>query len=574
MPLPVTGHHATSNKDVVSFTFDDPSYDVDRPVSIVQQSPTIELTCSQVLIDPAEPSVNFTHRSARRLVCALIAGLHVAGLKRGDTVCLHSFNSIVYPLLALAVIGAGGVSVGTNPSHTRYELNHSIQTAEVKFVIAEPEILDHLLSALIDSGIDARKRLFVLDFRKGQSVPSGLRSWRWLLRHGSEDWVRFNDTQKSRETTAQLYFTSGTSGLPKCAETSHQNLVAEHQIFYETNPRQYPFRIVLALPFFHVGVLPQALVSTIKQGREAYVMRRFQLADFLCYHAKYQITETFMVPPIVISVVQSGLADPESSNYDPKYSMRSVRNATTGAAACSPEILRKYQRLLAADSTVSQCWGMTETTSGATIMPAEIAHSNANGFTDMWRSVGRMVPETEIKLIDEEGNEVSSTFKGELCVRGPSIVRRYFKNEEATRHSWDSQGFFKSGDLVEITPDTGLIYIMGRRKELIKVRGFQVAPAELEDMLISHPEVLDAAVTGIKTREDVEMPKAYVVRRQGSTITGDQIKDYMGQRLARYKQLDGGVQFVDSIPRTPSGKVMKKGFQEMEEQGKTLQAKI
>ena len=488
--------------------------------------------------------------------------------------CLHSFNSILYPLLSLAIIGAGGVSIGTNPSHTRHELNHSIGTADVQFVIAEPEILSALLPALQDSGLEAKERLFVLDFRPGQAVPSGLRSWKWLLGHGSKDWIRFDDEEKSRRSIAQLYFTSGTSGLPKCSETSHQNLVAEHQLFYESNPRSYPFRIVLALPLFHVGIFPQAVVSVIKQGREAYVMRRFVLKDFMLYHAKYQITETFMVPPMVVSIVQSGLADPESPSYDSRYSMRSVKNGTTGASACSPEVLRKYQRLLAPGATVSQCWGMTETTSGSTIMPNEIATSNANGVTDTWKSVGRIVPETEIKLLDEDGNDSSSTFTGELCVRGPTIARGYFHNENATRESWDRDGFFKTGDVVQITPETGLIYIVGRRKELIKVRGFQVAPAELEGVLMSHPAIVDAAVTGIKKSDSIEMPRAYVVGKKGLKLTEKEIKSYMAQRLAHYKQLDGGVKFVDNIPRSASGKVTKTTFQDLEDSKSILQAKI
>ena len=528
----------------------------------------------QLLIDPVDPSLYYSYTTARRTVQCLIAGFAAVGVKRGDTVCVHSFNSILYPLLCLGIIGAGGVSIGTNPGHTRHELRHSLKTANVKFVVAEPEILENMLPALQDCDIATKDHLLILDSRKGQRVPPGHISWRFLLKHGSKAWVRFDDEHKSRETVAQLYFTSGTSGLPKCAEISHRNLVAGHQLFYETNSRLYPFRIVYVLPFFHVGILPQALLSVIKQGRRAYVMRRFEVKEFLHHHAKYQITETFTVPPIVVSIVRSGLADPQSTNYDPLCSMKSVRNASTGATACSPEVLQRYQRLLADDATVSQSWGMTETTSAATRMPNDVARSNAHGVTDTWKSVGQIIPETAVKLIDEHGEDVSSTMAGELCVRGPSIAKRYFNNEEATRRSWDEDGFFKTGDVVEIAPDTGLIYIVGRRKELIKVRGFQVAPAELEGVLMGHPDVVDATVTGIKFSEHVEQPKAYVMRRAGSRVTEEEIKNYMGQRLARYKQLEGGVQFVGSIPRSPSGKVTRQILEELERGGRTLQAKI
>ena len=281
MPLPDSGTYPISHKDVVSFTFDDPGYDVNRPV----------------LVDPADPSIHYTHTTACRLVRQLIAGLHAAGLRRGDTVCVHSFNSITYPLLVLAIIGAGGLSVGTNPSYTEYELGHAVKVAKIKFVFAEPEIMSNMTTALRENGIDVGRRLFVFDTIKGQTVPqdSGLRSWRTLLHHGEKDWIRFDDKETARDTVAQLYYTSGTTGLPKCAQTTHQNLVAEHQLFYEAWPRSYRYRVILCMPFFHVGILPQVLVSAIKEGREAYVMRRFELESYLRYTNKYQITETFMV---------------------------------------------------------------------------------------------------------------------------------------------------------------------------------------------------------------------------------------------------------------------------------------
>lgn len=279
MPLPDSGTYPLSHKDVVSFTFDQPSYDVDRPV----------------LIDPSDPSISYSHTSALKLVRQLIAGLRALGLREGDTVCLHGFNSITYPLLVLAIIGAGGLSVGTNPSYTRHELSHAVKVAKIKFVIAEPEILANMLTALKDNGIDVGQRLLVFDTVKGQKVPDGLKSWKSLLGYGEQDWIRFNSAQTCNDTVAQLYYTSGTTGLPKCAQTTHQNLVAEHQLFYEAYPRSYRYRVVLCMPFFHVGILPQVLVSALKEGREAYVMRRFELESYLRYTAKYQITETFMV---------------------------------------------------------------------------------------------------------------------------------------------------------------------------------------------------------------------------------------------------------------------------------------
>lgn len=210
-----------------------------------------------------------------------------------------------------------------------------------------------------ENKIDLGSRLFILDTPATKPCPSNHRSWRTLLKHGEEDWIRFDDEKTQTETVAQLYYTSGTTGLPKCAMTTHRNLVAEHQLFFEANPRSYPIKLILAMPFFHVGIAPQVFTSVIKEGREAYVMRRFDLKPYLSYHAKYQLTEVFMVPPMVVAIVMSGLADEKSKSWDPQYSLRSVRNGTVGAAPCSADMQERFHSLLAAGATMAQVWGMT-----------------------------------------------------------------------------------------------------------------------------------------------------------------------------------------------------------------------
>ena len=503
------------------------------------------------MIDPTNPAINLTHSSARKLVRQLIAGLHAAGLKRGDTVCIHSFNSIYYPILVLAIIGASGLSVGTNPSYTKHELNHAVKVAKIQFVFAEPEILPNMLDALKVNNIDVGNRLFILDTQPGQSVPKdrGLKSWRSLLTAKEQDWIRFDDHHNSVDTVAQLYYTSGTTGLPKCAMTTHRNLVAEHQLFFEASPRSYPIKIVLCMPFFHVGILPQVLVSAIKEGREAYVMRRFDLLPYLKYHAKYQLTETFMVPPMVVAIVMSGLADENSKAYNPEYSLRTVMNGTVGAAPCSGDMQKRFHALLNKDATYGQVWGMTETTSMAAIVPWDVARKTGRGdMEEAWGNVGKPLLGNKMKLIDEEGKDVSDAGRGELCVKGPTVVKGYFENEKATRASWDGDEYFKTGDVVRVDKN-GLMFVEERVKELIKVRGFQVAPAELEGVLTAHAEIVDAAVIGKPHDNNTELPKAFVVRREGSKLTVEQVQSHVKEQLSGYKQLTGGVQFVESIPK-------------------------
>ena len=423
-----------------------------------------------------------------------------------------------------------------------------------------------MLTALQENGLEVGQRLFILDTQEGQKVPSGLKSWRGLLEHRLEDWIRFDDRARSQDM-AQLYFTSGTSGLPKCAVTSHLNLVAEHQLFFEQYPRKYPYRIVLCMPFFHVGILPQVLVSAIREGREAYVMRRFELEPYLVYHAKYKITETFMVPPMVISIVMSGLSDPKSKAYRADCSLKSVRNGTVGAAPCSGDMQRRFHALLGHGATFGQVWGMTETTSMAAIVPWDVAHKTAAGEMNTWGTVGRPLPQMEMKLIDAEGKDVTDKGRGELCVKGPTVVQKYFENDNATKESWDVEGYFRTGDVIQIDPLTGLMYVVERVKELIKVRGFQVAPAELEGVLMAHPDVVDAAVIGVHHSEEVELPRAYIVRREGTDLQAEQVQAHMLERLARYKQLEGGVYFLKEIPKLPSGKILKRVLREIAKKG-------
>ena len=167
------------------------------------------------------------------------------------------------------------------------------------------------------------------------------------------------------------------------------------------------------------------------------------------------------------------------------------------------------------------------------------------------------------RLIDDNGRDITAyDVQGELCVRGPTVIPGYFENDEANRLSFDQDGWFKTGDVIYCDGKTKLFYIVDRKKELIKVRGFQVAPPEIEGVLLSHPEIVDTAVVGVKFgRDDSEFPRAYVVRRPGPSgekLTEEEVKEYVLSKLAKFKSLEGGVKFVDAIPKNASGKILKR----------------
>jgi 4-coumarate--CoA ligase len=299
---------------------------------------------------------------------------------------------------------------------------------------------------------------------------------------------------------------------------------------------------------FHVSNVPRAHTSPIRSGMKTYVMRRFELASWLRNVERFQITEANMVPPMVIQIINSPLTE--------KYSLKSIRNSWVGAAPLAAEPQARYKALLRLDTPFNQVWGMSETSCIATMV-----HYPEHDPTG---SVGRFLPNHDAKLVDDEGRDVTDfDVAGELCVRGPLIVKGYFNNPEANRLAWDDEGYFHTGDVALRKRDNGLWYIVDRKKELIKVRGFQVAPAELEGVLLSHPEVSDAAVIGINAGEHgSEMPRAYIVSKHGSKLDEAMVQKYMREKLAGYKQLTGGVMFVDAVPKNASGKILKKELKE------------
>uniref|UniRef100_A0A093XTW5 Putative acyl-coenzyme A synthetase n=1 Tax=Talaromyces marneffei PM1 TaxID=1077442 RepID=A0A093XTW5_TALMA len=453
---------------------------------------------------------------------------------------------IYYPVLLLGVIAAGGIFAGTNPGYKHIELTHHIKISKAKFLISGPEPLSESLAAADAIGLP-RERTWVFDtFEEDFSAPKDVRSWKTLLQPGesSGDWYRFDDLETSRETTAAIQFSSGTTGLPKAAMLSHYNLVAQHTLVYETNPRPYAISRLIPLPLFHIGCGPVSNTSALRAGVPTYIMRRFEVTKYFHYVQKYQITDLMVVPPIVVALIKSPLLD------DPQY-MKSVKFGLSGAAPLNVVTQLELRKKLPGVA-FTQIFGMTETTCLAMITPY--------GEDDDTGSVGRPIPGLEVKLVDDDGTHITKpNTRGEIWLRGPTIFNGYFENDQANAESFDDEGWFKTGDVAYFTEDNKY-YVVDRKKELIKVRGFQVAPPELEAVLLSHPEVIDAAVIGVRYPgvED-EHPMAYVVaRNKANPPEPEVLKAFLAERLIKYKWLTGGVKIVDAIPKTPSGKILKK----------------
>ncbi|KAJ4286666.1 hypothetical protein N0V90_012918 [Kalmusia sp. IMI 367209] len=526
-------------KDILSWACEGPAYDQDKPLYV-----------------DAATSSYISANQARTFIRQLVAGFRDAGLKPGETVLIHAFNSVYYPVLVLGIIGAGCIYTGTNPSYTPAELEHAIRASSAKFILSEPELLPSLSAAAKQLKL-GNSQIRILDSTTEQAkiIPKEYKSWRELLGHGSQDWLAFDDEEKSRNTTAMLCFSSGTTGLPKAAQLSHYNFVAQHMIAWEHRPRPYEIKRLVFLPMFHVSTTPMCHTSPLRSGHVQVIMRRWDLDAVFEYVPKYQITDLVLVPPMVTGIVAHPMPAPEKQKR-----LAGLKWVIGGAAPLDKDMQARCQKLMP-PGCFTQIMGMTETTCLASVFEY--------GESDDTASVGRFLPNLDVKLLDDEGRDITSFgVRGELAIRGPTIFRGYVGVPR--ERDFDNEGYFKTGDIVYADKETGKWYVVDRKKELIKVRGFQVAPAELEGVLLQHPSILDAAVVGIPSPEQgSELPRAYVVKKEDArgeaTLTERHVEQWIEKRLAKYKRLDGGVKFVrpGEIPKTASGKIKKKEMREM-----------
>jgi len=285
-------------------------------------------------------------------------------------------------MVFLGGVGAGGVFSGTNPAYRTLEVRHHIRTAHVKLFIVEPELLDVVAAGATAEGIP-KDKIFIFNVR-GQTIPEGFRSWEWLLEQGEEDWNRITNLETLKTTDVARLSTSGTTGLPKTACQSHYNATSFHAMNIAIQEDRIPWepRNISPLPMFHVATVPSVHASPFRSGKQIWIMRRFELEQYLACIEKLQITNLGMVPPLVIAIINSPLTK--------KYSLKSVRSVAAGAAPLDAISQRRFQALCADDATFTQVYGCTETTSAISLF--YYPESDETG------SVGsRFIPNTDVK---------------------------------------------------------------------------------------------------------------------------------------------------------------------------------
>jgi len=341
---------------------------------------------------------------------------------------------------------------------------------------------------------------------------------------------------------AILPYSSGTTGLPKGVMIDHYSVVANvHQAIVPDAASLLADSIYSAcIPMFHIYGLVYFLHTTVHMKIPCVVFPRFDLEQFLSAVQKYKITHTNIVPPVVVLLAKHPLVD--------KYDLSSLRLINSGAAPLSRELQEEvFARL---KLPVRQGYGMTETPTATLVcpyFPGVIPRGGASGM---------LLPNVEAKIIAPDTNkELDIDQEGELCFRCPNVMRGYYKRGES-ENIIDKDGFLHTGDIGYVDKD-GYFYVVDRVKELIKFKGFQVPPAELEAILLQHPKIMDAAVIGKPDLNAGELPFAYVVLKQNQTATSSEIMEFVAPKVAHYKQLRG-VAFIDQIPKSLSGKILRR----------------
>ncbi|KAL4994422.1 hypothetical protein BDV10DRAFT_151439 [Aspergillus recurvatus] len=513
--------------------------------------------------EAADPS-NATTKAQTRLLTRQIAYIlrhHFGVGSQGagnDVVVGVSGGQVLLPSVFYGVIAAGGVWSAASSTATPPELERQIRQGNSQLLIAGPECKDVVLKAAKAAGVPENRVLILRSAgheRVLQNVATRQNYLDGLKPSNVLDWERITDPKKLEDSLICLLYSSGTTGVPKGVNISHTNMVTEALIplYYDleyvakrraTDPNyEQPYRTLAHLPTAHIAGCQGYFANPAAAGGTVFWMAKFDFQKFLEYNKKLEITSFFTVPPIYLLIAQS----PDVTDQ-----FKSLRRAYSGAAPMGADLQTRAQKKLGC--LINQTWGLSETTGSTTGMPWDTE--------ELTGSVSRLWPNMRLRIVDEDGKDVEEGKEGEFLVKGPVVTKGYYGNPQATKEAFTEDGWFKSGDIG--VRRNGLFYIVDRKKELIKYKGLQVAPAELEAHLISHPLIFDAAVIGVPAPDGSgnEVPRAYIVADK-TKISEDQVKDFAKSHLAHYKQLRGGVVYLPAIPKSPSGKILRRELREL-----------
>jgi acyl-CoA synthetase (AMP-forming)/AMP-acid ligase II len=459
------------------------------------------------------------------------AGLQGRGYGKGDVIAIYSPNIPEYVIAFHAVSLMGGIATTVNPLYTVDELATQLADAGARALVTIPLFIDRAREAARWVGL---REIFVFGEAEGAVPVAALLQPSSPLQEVSID---------PRQDVVALPYSSGTTGLPKGVMLTHFNMVANIRQTERYLPSGADETLLAVLPFYHSYGLTVLMNILLYLGQTLVTIPRFELEPFLETLVRYRITRAHLVPPIVLALAKH----PMVSRYE-----LSLKSITSGAAPMDARLAQACADRL--HCMVAQGYGLTETSpvvSSPSLDPAEVRPG----------SVGQLIPNTEGRIVDVAGgDDPGSGQDGEVWVRGPQVMKGYWKRPQETADTIDADGWLHTGDIGHFDAD-GYLYIVDRAKELIKYKGHQVAPAELEALLLTHPAVADAAVIPVPDEVAGELPKAFVVLKQ--PVSPEDLMAFVSERVAPHKKIRL-VEVVDQIPKAASGKILRRLLVEQE----------
>jgi acyl-CoA synthetase (AMP-forming)/AMP-acid ligase II len=457
------------------------------------------------------------------------AGLAARGIKKGDVVSLWSPNVPEWPVVFFAATTIGAIVHTSNHVSTPDELAYQLNDGDAKMLFTVGALADKAKEAIALATKPIE--LFTID-----EVP-GIESLASIAIDKDPPQVTIDPA----EDIVVLPYSSGTTGLPKGVMLTHRNVVAQLNQIDAIESVSMP-ALLGVLPFFHIYGMVIILMHGFMRGATIVTMPKFEFEPFLKVLQTWPISSAHVVPPVVVALGKHPLVD--------SYKFPNLKFLFSGAAPLGPELTEAVEARL--NVKIRQGYGMTEAS------PA--THYTVAG-SERCGTVGLLMPSTEGRIVDPEtGKDVPTGQPGEVWVRGPQVMKGYLNNPEATARTVDADGWLHTGDIGVMDAD-GYLTVVDRLKELIKVKGFQVAPAELESLLLKHPKIADVAVIPVADEVSGEVPKAIVVARE--PLTADEVIAFLQPKVAHYKCVKH-VAFVDAIPKSPSGKILRRVLVEKE----------
>nr|WOX58870.1 4-coumarate-CoA ligase 1 [Phyla nodiflora] len=478
----------------------------------------------------------YTYEEVELTSRKVATGLSKLGIQQSDTIMLLLPNSPEYVFAFLGASHIGAISTMANPFFTPAEVIKQANASKAKIIITQACHVEKVRGYAAERGV----KVISID-----TPPEGCLHFSELL---SGDEREMPAMKIHPDDAVALPYSSGTTGLPKGVMLTHKGLVTSvaQQVDGE-NPNLYIHSqdvMLCVLPLFHIYSLNSVLLCGLRVGAAILIMQKFDIVPFLELIQKYKVTIGPFVPPIVLAIAKSPLVE--------KYDLSSVRTVMSGAAPLGRE-LEDAVRIKFPNAKLGQGYGMTE---AGPVLSMCLAFAK-EPFEIKSGACGTVVRNAEMKIVDiESGASLGHNQSGEICIRGDQIMKGYLNDPESTESTIDRDGWLHTGDIGFIDADDEL-FIVDRLKEIIKYKGFQVAPAELEALLLNHPYISDAAVVPMIDEQAGEVPVAFVVRSNGSTITEDEIKQFISKQVVFYKRINR-VFFVDAIPKSPSGKILRK----------------